>query len=80
MRLDANKIEERIEKLQQLKKIAADPELVRMLFEFMDMGEETVNGFSKAAQPAKVEANRGASRPDEASELISRMVRSVSGG
>jgi len=79
MRLDANKIEERIEKLQQLKKIAADPELVRMLFEFMDMDEET-NGFSRVTQPAKVEANRGASRPDEASELISRMVRSVSGG
>jgi hypothetical protein len=80
MRLDANKIEERIEKLQQLKKIAADPELVRMLFEFLDMDEEAVNGFSKATPPAKVEASRGASRPDEASELISRMVRSVSGG
>jgi hypothetical protein len=80
MRLDANKIEERIEKLQQLKKIAADPELVRMLFEFMDMDEETANGFSRVTQPAKVEANRGTSRPDEASELISRMVRSVSGG
>jgi hypothetical protein len=80
MRLDANKIEERIEKLQQLKKIAADPELVRMLFEFMEMDGETANGFSRVAQPAKVEANRGAGRPDEAGELISRIVRSVSGG
>ena len=79
MRLDANKIDERIQKLQELKRIAADPELLQMLFEFMDMDEETPARFSRERQPAKVEVNRTASHSDEASELINRVVRSVSG-
>ncbi len=54
VRLDANKIDERIQKLQELKRIAADPELLQMLFEFMDMDEETPARFSRERQPAKV--------------------------
>ena len=40
MHLNLRKIDERIQKLQEIKRIAADPELVAMLFEFIGTEEE----------------------------------------
>ena len=39
MQLNLKKIDERISKLQEIRRIAADPELVDMLFEFMATDE-----------------------------------------
>lgn len=41
MRLDIQKLDERIKKLQEIRRIAADPELATILLEFMST-EETV--------------------------------------
>jgi hypothetical protein len=40
MQLNLKKIDERIQKLQEIRRIAADPELVSMLFEFMAAEDE----------------------------------------
>ena len=44
MRLDLTKIDERISKLQEIKRIASDPELIRMLLEFVAL-DETKSGI-----------------------------------
>ena len=79
MRIDATKIDQRIQKLQEIKRIAADPELVEMLFEFMDIDEEMPSSSSALRRSAKPETGRAALAPDEASEVVNRVVRSVSG-
>jgi hypothetical protein len=40
MQLNVKQIDERIRKLQEIRRIAADPEMVAMLFEFMAADEE----------------------------------------
>jgi hypothetical protein len=40
MQLNVRKLDERIQKLQEIKRIAADPELVAMLLEFIGADEE----------------------------------------
>jgi len=40
MQLNVQRIEERIHKLQEIKRIAADPEMVKMLMEFISLDEE----------------------------------------
>jgi hypothetical protein len=40
MQLNLRKLDERIQKLQELRRIAADPEMVAMLFEFVAAEDE----------------------------------------
>jgi hypothetical protein len=42
MQLNVKKIEARIQKLQEIKRIAADPELVAMLLEFLSTEDDRV--------------------------------------
>ena len=51
MQLDITKIDERIQKLQEIKRIAADSELVRMLLEFIVHDDEWTAALP-AASPA----------------------------
>jgi hypothetical protein len=52
MQLNIKKLDERIQKLQEIKRIAADPELVAMLLEFIAGDDEQM----EPAKPAKVHA------------------------
>jgi hypothetical protein len=67
MRLNPEKIDERIRKLQEIKRIASDPEMVQMLFEFIDL-EET-----RHERPRRI----GPPSAEEVGELVNRVVRSV---
>ncbi len=49
MQLNIRKLDERIQKLQEIKRIAADPELVAMLLEFIAADDEKPS----AAAPPK---------------------------
>ena len=40
MRFDVQKIDERIKKLQEIRRIATDPEITGILSEFMNLGDE----------------------------------------
>jgi len=75
MHLDANRIDERIQKLQEIKRIASDPELVQMLFEFIDFEDNKLERPRRI--PPASDANKGLAAGDEASELINRVARSI---
>lgn len=47
MQLNLKKLDARIQKLQEIKKIAADPELVSMLLEFIVNEDDRVEAASK---------------------------------
>ena len=78
MRLDTSKIDERIKKLQEIQRIAADPEMLRILFEFIDVAEE-----SASHRPAAVEdeIKRDLTPPESdeagAGALINGIMRTV---
>lgn len=79
MRLDASKIEERIQKLEEIRRIASDPELVEMLFEFIDLDGELLDRSSTELRVSKLEENGETPQSNEARELINRVARSVPG-
>lgn len=49
MKFDVQKIDERIKKLQDLRRLATDPEIAGLLSEFITVGE----GSSQPTQPAQ---------------------------
>jgi hypothetical protein len=62
MKLSVRKIDERIQKLQEIKRIAADPELVAMLLEFVaseddhpDTGSSAMVQAGSAPKPGDIE-------------------------
>jgi hypothetical protein len=68
MQLSMRKIDERIQKLQEIKRIAADPELVSMLFEFI--GDEDGD---RADPASKSEAATGTNADDV--ELVNKILK-----
>jgi hypothetical protein len=60
MQLNLRKIDERIQKLQEIRRIAADPELVAMLFEFI-AAEENGTEPVAVAKPNSI----ATARPDD---------------
>jgi hypothetical protein len=68
MQLNLRKIDERIQKLQEIRRIAADPELIRMLFEFMAAEDEPM-------PTAKADAV-GAARSDDA-DIVNQVVKGM---
>jgi hypothetical protein len=51
MQLNIKKLDERIQKLQEIKRIAADPELVAMLLEFIGADDERPAAAAAAPKP-----------------------------
>jgi hypothetical protein len=58
MRLDVGKIDERIKRLQELRRLATDPEMANLLLECLTGDESEVSSYS-AEPPAKPEENGG---------------------
>jgi hypothetical protein len=69
MRIDIRKLDERIKKLQEIRRIAADPELTMILVEFMDT-DDTVS------EPVLVAKLADVSSPgvDSTRELVKEVV------
>ncbi|MDP9171834.1 MAG: hypothetical protein M3N54_14555 [Acidobacteriota bacterium] len=67
MQLDLRRVDERIQKLQEIKRIAGDPELVALLFEFLDSGHGPASvPSSTPLQAARQESSGLGARPEEA--------------
>jgi hypothetical protein len=73
MQLNLRRIDERIQKLQEIRRIAADPELVALLFEFMAAEEERADPVPAARADA---AAVGAARLDDA-EIVNQVVKGM---
>ena len=85
MRIDITKIDDRINKLQTIRRIASDPEMSRILLEFL-VSDEGPYGFSEKTpgalhehtssvlQPTSfMDANNPAEQ-DEAGKLVSEII------
>lgn len=79
MRIDVQKIDERIKKLQELRRIATDPELSTMLGEFVSAGEQ---GLETTPAPAPPLPLRTAIAPVDATspEITNQIVNEVVNG
>jgi hypothetical protein len=75
MRVNTNKIDERIARLQEIRRIAADPELLRMLLEFIELDDEGTPRFVEA----RLGLEEASFSADDAGELIDHVVRTVHG-
>ena len=78
MRFDVQKIDERIKKLQELRRIATDPEITGILSEFLSAGNETAQPVLPVlpALPIKAEPTELPS-PEITNDLINEMVQGV---
>lgn len=76
MQLNVKRIDERIHKLQEIKRIAADPEMLKILLEFImdDEGRETAadsaGAGGKLHYEAVTELPNGVNQPDEQSRSL----------
>lgn len=70
MKLDLQKIDEHIKKLQELRRLAADPEMTRLLVEFMAPGDEP----SGTPQAPKSDGNGAPVTSDETNELLKEVM------
>jgi hypothetical protein len=69
MKIDIQKLDDRIKKLQEIRRIAADSELVTLLLEFMT-NEETVPEPVLVTKPADVTI----SRADNVQDMVNGVV------
>lgn len=80
MQLNLRRIDERIQKLQEIRRIATDPELVAMLFEFMAAGDERTEPIPEPARvtvPASKPDAMVAAGPDDAADIVNQVVNGM---
>ena len=77
MQLNLKKIDERIEKLQEIRQIAADPELVSMLFEFIGNEDQPAQASTRVAtpKPEPVAAPPVMAPPMNEADIVSQVVK-----
>jgi hypothetical protein len=77
MKFDVQKIDERIKKLQELRRLATDPEIAGLLSEFVTLDEErTQLSEPPIPMPAKVEPIEMPG-PETTNELVKEVVNGV---
>lgn len=69
MRIDIQKLDDRIKKLQEIRRIATDPELATILLEFMSTGD----GVAEPVSAPKLD-DPSASRVDNTHDLVKDVV------
>jgi hypothetical protein len=86
MRLDITKIDDRISKLQTIREMASDPEMARMILEFMAPDEDTPEspgtipsrGHEKTSVPLqaapRLNGDNKSRSEDEASRLVDEII------
>lgn len=70
MRFDLQKIDERIKKLQEIRRLATDPEVASLLLEFMSPADERLEPTSVA----KPEGNGTPTHSSDTRELVKEVV------
>jgi hypothetical protein len=76
MRFDLQKIDERIKKLQEIRRLATDPEAASLLLEFMSPADE-----QPAPSPvAKLDGNGVGTHSSDARELVKDVVNAKEAG
>ena len=70
MRFDLQKIDERIKKLQEIRRLATDPEAGSLLLEFISPADDR----SEPTPVAQFEGNGTASHSSETRELVKEVV------
>jgi hypothetical protein len=70
MRIDLQKLDERIKKLQEIRRIATDPELATILLEFMSP-EDT------AAEPVSIPKSTEMPRVESTQDLVKDIVSGI---
>ncbi len=71
MALDIKRLDERIQKLQELRRIAADPEMVKLLAEFLTQDDGAAAAAPAPGKALAAEAAAPASpKPDEVSQFV----------
>ncbi|MGA7239306.1 MAG: hypothetical protein WBY44_26725 [Bryobacteraceae bacterium] len=73
MQLNIKKLDERIQKLQEIKRIAADPELVAMLLEFIAV-DEAAPSAATAPKPLAINIPR----PDDF-DIVNQVMNGLEG-
>jgi hypothetical protein len=76
MRFDLEKIDERIKKLQEIRRLATDPEAASLLLEFMSPSDEQSEP-TRAIQPDRVDAAIHAS---DATDVVKEIVNGKEAG
>jgi len=72
MQIDLKKLEARIQKLQEIKRIAADPELVSLLLEFLGNDEERK---AKEAPPAPAAQPKASTPFPDDMDLVDQVLK-----
>jgi hypothetical protein len=71
MPLDVSKIDERIKKLQELRRMALDPEMTTLLSEFLVAGDTIGHGISAGSKSSSAaESPLPEPNSDEVSEIV----------
>ena len=70
MRFDLQKIDERIKKLQEIRRLATDPEVASLLLEFMSLADDR----SEPTPVVKLEGNGTATHSADTRELVKEVV------
>jgi hypothetical protein len=70
MRFDLQKIDERIKKLQEIRRLAVDPEAASLLLEFMSTAEER----SAPTSAVKPDGNGAAPHSSETKDMVQEVV------
>ena len=86
MHLDIARIDERIKRLQELRRIASDPEMASLLLECLSGDESEIASYTVESRPKReengaihldsVRSNRMADEPDE----LIRDIAAIAGG
>jgi hypothetical protein len=69
MRIDIHKLDDRIKKLQEIRRIATDPELATILLEFMDI-DDPGGDPAMMSKPGDVSTPRGDSTQDLMKDVV----------
>ena len=80
MRLDLAKIDERIKRLQELRRIASDPEMARILLDCLSMDEEARERLPEPHPKAEVVGSRSQPLEEDPSDVVVRQVLEESWG
>jgi hypothetical protein len=80
MHINVSKIDERIQKLQEVKRIASDPELLRMIAEFMATEERSAEPAPAARAAAAAASATRVNDEDLVNNLMKDMDNAGGGG
>ena len=69
MRFDLQKIDERIKKLQEIRRLAVDPEAASLLLEFMSPADER-----SLSTPVKPDSNGATAHPADSRSMVQDVV------